>query len=143
MLYNLCIILFCPALPCPALPCPALQLIWQAVWTFVIPYILASVIKGLLDRFGRVQMSVARLITGAREILPYTSAWFFIVSGVFNGAKKSVFDKRKNRKTWLSPICIYSSKQFFQAFKCGHRLILVDSFCRKRLKGMSLGLAGF
>ena len=71
-----CLPIPCPfsALPCPALPCSALQLIWQAVWTFVIPYILASVIKGLRDVFGRVQMSAARLgRPWSSEIRPYTS----------------------------------------------------------------------
>ena len=89
-----CSVLLCPALPrpalpCPDLPCPAADMIWQAVWTFVIPYFLASVIKGLLDRFGRVQMSAAMaadssfvtrssLVTcqtrhRSSEIRPYTS----------------------------------------------------------------------
>ena len=47
--------------------CHALQLVWQAVWTFVILCNLASVIKGLLGRFGRVQIVAARLVTGARK----------------------------------------------------------------------------
>ena len=74
----------CTTLLCPALPCPALQLIWQAVWTFVIPYILAWVIKGLLDRFGRVQMSAARLVTRARkyDLIPLV-LHVLAVSGVF------------------------------------------------------------
>ena len=81
-----CPALPCPALPCPALPCPALQLIWQAVWTFLIPYILASVIKDLLDRFGRVQMSAARLVTGARKYdLEPLVLHVLSVSGVFKG----------------------------------------------------------
>ena len=46
-------------------------------------------------------------------------------------AKKSVFNKRKKRKTWLASF-IYLFKQFFEAFKCGHKLILVDSSYRKR-----------
>ena len=72
-----------------------------------------------------------------------------MVSGVFNFAigpcpfrpKNQVLTKEKIRKHGFPYIHLF--KQFFQAFKCGHTLILVASFCRKRLKGMSLCLAGF
>ena len=53
--------------------------------------------------------------------------WFFMFCVAYsNGAigpcpflrpKKSVFDKRKNRKKWLA-LFVYLFKQFFQAFKC-------------------------
>ena len=64
--------------------CPAL--IWEAVWTFVIPYILASAIKGLLDRFGRVQIAAARLVTGARkyDLIPLV-LHVLAASGVLKG----------------------------------------------------------
>ena len=81
-----------PTLPCLAMPCPALQLIWQAVWTFVIPYILASAIKGLLYRFFKIWTSSdcgGQTRHWSSEIRPYTSALVLHVlaaSGVFKGA---------------------------------------------------------
>ena len=93
-----CPALPCPSLPCPALPCPALHALpfsgygkfCNSLWqVFVIPYILASVIKSLLDRFGQAQseMSAARLVTGARkyDLIPLVLR-VLAVSGVFKGA---------------------------------------------------------
>ena len=87
-------------------------------------------------------MLAARLVLELGNIYDLIPLVFhaLAVSGVFKGGywamplsgKKSVFNKRKNRKTWLAPY-IYLFKQFSQAFKCGHKLILVDSSHMKRL----------
>ena len=62
-------------------------------------------------------MSAARLITGARkyDLIPLVLHVLAVSGAVFKGgywamplsAKKSVFNKRKNRKTWLAPLFIH------------------------------------
>ena len=78
---------------------------------------MASVIKGLLDRFGRVQMSAARLVSGARKygLIPLV-LHVLAVSGVFKRGllgyalsvkKKSVLTKEKIGKHGLPHLFIY------------------------------------
>ena len=76
---------------------------------------MSSAIKGLLDRFGRVQIAAARLVMGAQKYDHIPLVLHVLPVAYSKGAiglcplrpKKSVFDKRKNRKTWLAPLFIY------------------------------------
>ena len=75
---------------------------------------MASAIKSLLDRFGRVQIEAARLVSS--EIRPYTSgsscsAWRIQMGSLIGPCpfqpKQSVFDKRKIGKNGLPFLFIY------------------------------------
>ena len=111
----------CHALPCPchALPCPALQLIWQAVWDFCNSPYLHRRSRVYWTDLGEFRLRRPRLVTGARKLLPCIPLVLHVLaaSGLFKRPKNQVFNKRKNRKTWLA-LYFIDLKTFFQAFKC-------------------------
>ena len=138
-----CPVLSCPVLTCPVLSCPVL--LRPALSCHALPCFVANMASRLYFCnylylcIGKLQGSTGQIWASSdcgsqtrhwsSEILPYTSGSLYVLaaSSVFKGTKNQFSTKEKIGKHGLPSILFIS---FFQAFKCWHKLIFVDSSCR-------------